>query len=128
MLAVERTYAARHRAVVQQLVCQVSKAQTLVGGGQAAKYVTPASRYLGVKPADAISATKGYPYVPPDEEGGWLKGPDGRVASGKLAKNFQLTGAFLVTQGRAKAAPSIDQITPHIDPSFWDAVRSGGCS
>ncbi len=92
MLAVQRSYAQRHADVIQQLVCQVSRAQTLVKGGQAAKYVTPASRFLGVKPADAIAATTGYPYVPPGEEAGWLKGADGRAASGKLARNFQLTG------------------------------------
>jgi NitT/TauT family transport system substrate-binding protein len=128
MLAVQRTYAKQHPDLVQQLVCQVSKAQTLVKGGQAAKYVTPASRFLGVEPADAIAATTEYPYVPPAEESAWFKGADGTVASGKLARTFQLTGQFLVTQGRAKTAPAIDQITAHIDPSFWDKAQSGGCS
>jgi ABC-type taurine transport system substrate-binding protein len=128
MLAVDRSYAKRNPAVVQQLVCQVGKAQTLVKGAQAAKYVTPASRFLGVKPADAIAATSDYPYVPPNEETGWLQGPDGRAASGRLAKNFQLTGQFLVTQGRAKTAPSLDLIAAHIDPSFWAKAQSGGCA
>jgi ABC-type taurine transport system substrate-binding protein len=127
LLAVQKTYAEQHPAVVQQLVCQVSTAQTLVKGAQATKYITPASRFLGVAPADAIAATSTYPYVPPNEETGWLKGPDGRAASGRLAKNFQLTGAFLVTQGRAKSTPSLDAIAAHIDPSFWDKAQSGGC-
>jgi NitT/TauT family transport system substrate-binding protein len=128
MLAVEKTYARQHPAVVQQLVCQVSKAQALVKGAQATKYVTPATRFLGVKPADAIAATRTYPYVPAAEETSWLKGPDGTAASGKLAKNFQLTGEFLVTQGRAKSAPGIDTIAAHIDPSFWDKAQAGGCA
>jgi ABC-type nitrate/sulfonate/bicarbonate transport system substrate-binding protein len=128
MLAVDKAYAKRNPAVVQQLVCQVAKAQTVVKGPQAAKYVTPASRFLGVKAADAIAATGDYPYVPQAEETGWLQGPDGTAASGKLAKNFQLTGQFLVTQGRAKSVPSIDLIAGHIDPSFWAKAQSGGCA
>jgi ABC-type nitrate/sulfonate/bicarbonate transport system substrate-binding protein len=128
MLAVQRTYARQHRDVVQQLVCQISKAQGLVKGAQAAKYITPASRFLGVAPADAIAATTSYPYVPAAEESGWLKGADGRAGSGRLAQTFRLTGEFLVTQGRAKSAPSADQIAAHIDPSFWDKAREGGCA
>jgi ABC-type taurine transport system substrate-binding protein len=128
MLAVQKTYARQHPDLVQQLVCQVAKAQTLVKGAQAAKYVTPATRFLGVKPADAIAATTDYPYVPPEEEAGWLKGPDGTAASGKLARNFQLTGQFLVGQGRAKTAPPGDLIAAHIDPAFWDKAQSGGCA
>lgn len=128
MLAVEKNYARQHPAVVQQLVCQVARAQTLVKGAQAAKYVTPATRFLGVKPADAIAATRDYPYVPAAEETSWLKGPDGTSASGRLAKNFQLTGEFLVTQGRAKSAPSTATIAAHIDPSFWNKAQAGGCA
>ncbi|GAB2855410.1 hypothetical protein GCM10027176_67440 [Actinoallomurus bryophytorum] len=129
MLAVQTSYVKRHPAIVQQLVCQVARAQTLVKGAQAAKYVTPASRFLGVKPADAIAATRDYPYIPQNEETGWLKGADGKAASGRLAKTFHLTGDFLVGQGRAKTSPPLGQIAAHIDPSFWDkAQQPGGCS
>ncbi|MGI5224363.1 ABC transporter substrate-binding protein [Actinoallomurus sp. CA-142502] len=128
MLAVDKAYAKRDPAVVQQLVCQVSRAQTLVKGPQAAKYVTAATRFLGVRPADAIAATSDYPYVPQSEETGWLQGADGHAASGRLAKNFQLTAQFLVTQGRAKTVPPIDQIAAHIAPSFWAKAQSGGCT
>ncbi|MCO5993454.1 ABC transporter substrate-binding protein [Actinoallomurus rhizosphaericola] len=128
LLAVSRTYAAKNRDLVQQLVCQVSQAQTLVHGDQAAKYVRPAARFLGVRPDDAVEATKSYPYIPAAEETGWLQGTDGRAASGRLAANFQRTGEFLVTQGRAKAVPSIAQIAAHIDPGFWAKAQAGGCS
>ena len=128
LLAVSRPYAARNPAVVQQLVCQISKAQTLTQGDQAARYVRPAARFLGVRPDDAVEATKGYPYIPASEETGWLKGADGKASSGRLAANFQRTGEFLVTQGRAKAVPSVAQIAPHIDPTFWDKAQSGGCA
>ncbi|GAA4611574.1 hypothetical protein GCM10023195_49080 [Actinoallomurus liliacearum] len=128
MLAVSRPYAAKNRDVVQRLVCQISKAQTLVHGDQAAKYVRPAARFLGVRPDDAVEATKSYPYIPPAEETGWLKGADGKASSGRLAANFQRTGEFLVTQGRAKTAPSVAQAAAHIDPSFWDKAQAGGCA
>ncbi|MQY04672.1 ABC transporter substrate-binding protein [Actinomadura macrotermitis] len=127
LLAVTSAYAKQHPDVVQGLVCQISKAQTLVKGPDVGKYVTPASRFLGVKPEDAITATKSYPYVPAEEEGAWLKGADGKASSGRLAQNFKLTGEFLVAQGRAKSVPTAEQIAAHIDPSFWDKAQAGGC-
>ncbi|MFD0686250.1 ABC transporter substrate-binding protein [Actinomadura fibrosa] len=127
MLAVSASYADQHPDVVQGLVCQISKAETLVKGPEVAKYVTPASRFLGVKPEDAITATRSYPYVTTAEETGWLKGADGTAASGKLAQNFKLTAEFLVTQGRAKTVPSTAEIAKHIEPKFWDKAQAGGC-
>ncbi|MFG2004042.1 ABC transporter substrate-binding protein [Spirillospora sp. NPDC048911] len=127
MLAVTASYAKEHPEVVQGLVCQISKAQTLVKGPDIEKYVTPATKFLGVKPADAIAATRSYPYVAAAEEGAWLKGADGKAASGRLAQNFKLTAEFLVAQGRAKSVPSADQIAAHIDPTFWDKAQSGAC-
>lgn len=119
LLAVSGSYARQHPDVVQRLVCQVSQAQTLAKGPQAEQYVKPAARFLGVKPEDAVEATKSYPYIPESQESAWLKGPDGTAASGRLAKNFQLTAQFLVGQGRAKSVPSAAEIAAHIDPSFW---------
>ncbi|WP_067461381.1 ABC transporter substrate-binding protein [Actinomadura macra] len=127
MLAVSAPYADKHPDVVQALVCQISKAGTLVKGPQAEQYIGPASRFQGVKPADAIEATRTYPYIPVAEEASWLKGPDGKVASGRLVKNFTLTARFLVTQGRAKSVPTPDQIAAHVDPRFWDKAQTGGC-
>jgi NitT/TauT family transport system substrate-binding protein len=127
MLAVSSSYAKQHADVVQALVCQISKAETLVKGPQGDKYITPASKFIGVAPADAIAATKSYPYIPVSEETGWLKGPDGTSASGRLAQNFKLTAEFLVTQGRAKSVPDAAEIGRHIDPAFWDKAQSGGC-
>ncbi|WP_019630161.1 ABC transporter substrate-binding protein [Actinomadura atramentaria] len=126
-LAVTSAYAKQHPETVQQLVCQFSKAQELVKGPDAEKYVTPATKYLGVKPADALAATKEYPYVPTAEQASWLKGSDGTAATGKLALNFKLTAQFLVTQGRAKTVPSDAEIAKHIDPTFWTKAQSGGC-
>ncbi|MEU9025503.1 ABC transporter substrate-binding protein [Actinomadura sp. NPDC048394] len=127
MLAVSTPYARQHRDVVQALVCQMSKAEALVKGPQADEYIAPAAKFVGVTPADAIAATKTYPYIPAAEEGAWLKGPDGTAATGKLAQNFKLTAEFLVTQGRAKSVPDQARIAKHIDPSFWDKAQSGGC-
>ena len=127
LLAVSRSYAHSHPDLVQQLVCQISAAQTLLAGPQAAHYITPASRYLGVPAADAIAATKGYPYVPRGEETSWLQGTNGSASGGKLAANLARTGQFLVDQGRAASLPSAALIASHIDPSFWRTAVSGGC-
>src|SRR5439155_19371313 len=119
-LAISTPYIKQHPALVQRLVCQISKAQRLESGPDAAKYITPAAKYLGVPAADAIAGTKGYPFIPDSEEASWL--------NGKLAQNFVLTGQFLVAQGRAKSVPAATEIAKHIDPSFWDKAQAGGCS
>jgi NitT/TauT family transport system substrate-binding protein len=127
ILAVATPYVRQHPDVVQRLVCQFSRAQALEAGPDAARYITPAAKYLGVRAQDAINSTKGFPFVPDSEEIGWLRGPDGTSATGRLAQNFALTGRFLVAQGRAKAVPDTATIARHIDPSFWVKARSGGC-
>jgi NitT/TauT family transport system substrate-binding protein len=127
LLAISTPYLKQHPDLVQRLVCQISKAQELVTGPDAATYITPAAKFLGVAPADAIAGTKGYPYVAAADELAWLKGADGTSGSGKLAQNFKLTGDFLVAQGRAKTAPAADVIAAHIDPAFWEKAQSGGC-
>lgn len=128
ILAVSTPYVKQHPDLVQQLVCQVAKAQRLEAGPDAAHYITAAARYLGVKPADAIAATTGYPFVPDSEQTGWLKGPDGTSATGRLVRNLTLTGQFLVAQGRAKTVPSVAELSNHIDPSFWAKAQAGGCT
>jgi ABC-type nitrate/sulfonate/bicarbonate transport system substrate-binding protein len=128
LLAISTPYIKQHPDLVQKLVCQISKAQELVTGPDAATYITPAAKFLGVAPADAIEGTKGYPYVATADEAAWLKGPDGTSKSGKLAQNFNLTGKFLVAQGRAKTPPADDVIAAHIDPTFWNKAQAGGCA
>jgi NitT/TauT family transport system substrate-binding protein len=129
LLAVTPQFAKAHHQVVQQLVCQVVKAQADALGPDAAKYITPAAGYLGVPAKEAIEGTKGYPYIPASQELSWFKGPDGTLASGKLVKDFQLTGTFLVGQGRLDKQPTTAQLTSHIDPSYAEKALSGhGCS
>jgi NitT/TauT family transport system substrate-binding protein len=128
LLAISTPYIKQHPALVQKLVCQISKAQELVTGPDAATYITPAARFLGVAAADAIAGTKGYPYVATADQLGWLQGADGTAGSGKLAQNFKLTGDFLVAQGRAKTAPAAAVIAAHIDPTFWAKAQAGGCT
>lgn len=129
LLVVEHKYSKAHPDVVQALVCQVKKAQNLLVGPDAAKYITPAAGLLGVKPADAIAGTKGYPFVPDSEQLSWFKGPDGKVASGKLVRNFTLTAQFLVTQDRLKSVPSAADFAARVDPAYVEkAFAAGGCS
>ncbi|MBA9002634.1 taurine ABC transporter substrate-binding protein [Thermomonospora cellulosilytica] len=127
LLAVSSAYIRQNPQAVQALVCQISRAQTLVKGPQGERYIRPAARFLGVRPEDAVEATRNYPYIPAAEETSWLKGPDGRAASGRLVQNFRLTAEFLVSQGRAKTVPGTEQIAAHVDPTFWDKAQAGGC-
>ncbi|SHN47258.1 ABC transporter substrate-binding protein [Cryptosporangium aurantiacum] len=128
LLVVEHSYSQQHPEVVQALVCQVKAAQNHLTGPDAAKYITPAAGILGVKPADAIAGTKGYPYVPDSEQLGWFKGPDGTVESGRLVENFTLTAEFLVTQDRLKAVPAKADLAARIDPTYVEkAFQPNGC-
>lgn len=127
LLAVSTPYARDNPDVVQNLVCQISKAQTLAKSPQAERYIRPAARFLGVPPQDVVAATKAYPYIPTAEQSSWLKGADGTPASGRLVQNFRLTAEFLVTQGRAKSVPPVGQIAAHVDPQYWDKAQAGGC-
>jgi ABC-type nitrate/sulfonate/bicarbonate transport system substrate-binding protein len=127
ILAVSTPYIKSNPAIVQQLVCQVSKAQGLEAGPDAPTYITPAAKFLGVAAADAIAGTKGYPFIPDSEELAWLKGPDGTTKTSRLAQNFTLTGQFLLAQGRVKSVPGVDALGRHIDATFWEKAQSGGC-
>ena len=128
LLVVEHTYSKAHPDVVQALVCQVKKAQNLLTGPDAAKYITPAAGRLGVKPADAIAGTKGYPFIPDSEQLSWFKGADGTVASGGLVRNFTLTAEFLVAQDRLKSVPSPTDLASRVDPTYVEKAFAGGCA
>jgi taurine transport system substrate-binding protein len=122
LLVVTQDYAKQNPTIVQQLVCTVRTAQQLELGPDAARYITPAARLLGVKPEEAIAGTKGYPYVPDAEQLSWFTGTDGQVTSGKLAQNFRLTGEFLVAQKRLDTVPTAADLAAHIDPRFVQAA------
>ncbi|MCW2757358.1 MAG: hypothetical protein JWO46_1104 [Nocardioidaceae bacterium] len=121
VLAVTDDFAKKNPKVVQQVVCQVMKAQTEVVGPDGDKLITTAAPTVGAKPDDALAATKVIPFVAAADQAALLgKG-------GGLEKAYALTGQFLVDQGRTKTVPSADQITSHVDGSYVAQAIKDGC-
>jgi NitT/TauT family transport system substrate-binding protein len=127
VLAVTQDFATAQPQVVQQLVCQVMKAQTLMTGPQADTYISPSAKLLGVPAQDAITGTKQWPYIPAAEELSWFKGADGNVANGPMAKALALTADFLKSEGTTQSVPTIAQIAQHINSTFVETALSNGC-
>jgi taurine transport system substrate-binding protein len=127
VLAVTDAFAAKNKKVVQQVVCQVMRAQTISTGPQADTYIRKAAGLVGAQPDDAVPATKVLPFVPANEELSWFKSPGGSVADGRIAKSYALTGQFLKDQGRVKTVPTAEQIASHIDSSYVEQAIKDGC-
>jgi len=127
VLAVTGAFAKAHPAVVQQVVCQVMRAQAISTGPQADEYITRAAKLVGAPSDQAIAATKVIPFVPAAEELSWFKPSGGSVADGQIAKAYALTGKFLVDQGRTTTAPTADQIASHLDSSYVEKAIADGC-
>ncbi|MCW2866841.1 MAG: hypothetical protein JWR20_1029 [Marmoricola sp.] len=121
VLAVTDDFAQKSPKVVQQVVCQVMRAQSLATGPDADRYITTAASIVGAKPADALPATKVIPFVSAADQSALLgKG-------GGLEKAYALTGQFLVDQGRTKTAPTATQITSHVDGTYAAQALKDGC-
>jgi taurine transport system substrate-binding protein len=121
VLAVTDKFAKSNKKVVQQVVCQVMKAQSIYQGPDAESYITKAAKIVGAPGDQAIAATKVLPFVSADQQQEYLK------PGGGLTKAYQLTGQFLVDQGRTKTAPSDSSIADHIDGSYVDQALKDGC-
>ena len=126
VLAVTDEFAKAQPKVVQQVVCQVMKAETIAGGPQAESYITRAAKVVGAPGDQAVAATKVIPWVPAAEQSSWFSA-NGGVSEGKIAKAYALTGQFLVDQGRTKSVPSAQQIADHIDASYAEKALADGC-
>ena len=96
VLAVTDEFAKSNKKVVQQVVCQVMRAQTIESGPKADTYITKAAKIVGAPGDQAIAATKVLPFVPADQQQEYLK------PGGGLTKAYKLTGQFLVDQGRPR--------------------------
>ncbi|MCW2776755.1 MAG: hypothetical protein JWN17_480 [Frankiales bacterium] len=128
VLAVTDDFAAEHRAVVQQVVCQVLKAQTRVAGAKGDTYITNAGKLVGATPEQAIPATKVLPFVPADQQLSWFKdSPTGDLTTGRIAKAYALTAQFLKDQGRVPTVPTSAQIAAHLDSSYVEQALKDGC-
>lgn len=128
VLAVTKDFSTAHPDVVQQLVCQVAKAQTLMTGPQAAAYITPSANLLGVPAQDAIAGTKEWPYIPGAQEVSWFHGADGSIANGPMAKALLLTAQFLKQEGTTQTVPAMNDIVAHIDAHYVEKAIADGCA
>ena len=127
VLAVTDTFAENNKKVVQQVVCQVMRAQTIAAGQQGDGYITKAAATVGAPADQAVEATKAIPFVPASEELSWFHEGDGDVANGKIAKAYALTAQFLKDQGRVSTVPSSEQIASHLDASYVEKALADGC-
>jgi taurine transport system substrate-binding protein len=127
VLAVTDEFAAGNKKQVQQVVCQVMRAQTLAAGSSGSKYITTAAKIVGAPADQAVAATSVIPWVKAQDQLGWFEGASGKVEDGKIAKAYALTGKFLVDQGRTKTVPSSAQIASHLDSSYVKQALKDGC-
>ncbi|MCW2608685.1 MAG: hypothetical protein JWO60_3378 [Frankiales bacterium] len=129
VLAVTDAFAQDHPEVVQQVVCQVMRAQTKVASAEGDTYITNAGKLVGATAEQAVPATKVLPFVPADEQLSWFKdgGPTGDLATGRIAKSYALTAQFLKDQGRVPTVPTTEQIVSHLDSSYVEQALEDGC-
>ena len=121
VLAVTDAFAKSNPKVVQQVVCQVMRAETQVVGPDGDKLITTAAPIVGAKPTEALPATKVLPFVPASDQSALL------AKGGGLEKAYALTGQFLVDQGRTDTAPTAEQIASHVDGSYAAQASKDGC-
>ncbi|MGZ4474957.1 MAG: ABC transporter substrate-binding protein [Nocardioides sp.] len=127
VLAVTDDYAADHPDVVQQVVCQTMRAETLAAGSDADTYIKAAAGTVGATPEDAAAATKVIPWVSGKDELSWFDGPSGDVKDGQIAKAYALTAQFLKDQGRVTTLPTADQIASALDDTYVKQAIKDGC-
>lgn len=124
VLAVTDDFAEKSPEVVQQVVCQVMKAQTIYSGPDAEKYITTAAGKVGAPVDQAVAASTVLPFVSAEDQTALF---DGSAPGGGLAGAYKLTGQFLVDQGRTDTLPSDKQIADHIDGSYAKQALADGC-
>jgi ABC-type taurine transport system substrate-binding protein len=115
--------------LVQDYVCAEVQGSRDMTGPQAAKYLADTAKVQGIPPSQAatiVAATRGYPFIPVSQQLFWL-GSTLHDPTSRIVKAYQLTGKFLVTQGRLTSVPSAAQIAQHIDITFIKKAVAGGC-
>jgi taurine transport system substrate-binding protein len=126
VLVVTDAFASKNKKVVQNLVCQMIKAQAKAVGPDGDKYITNGSKLVGATPATAIAATKGLPFVSAQDQLTWF-GTSKDASNSRIAQSYVLTGQFLKDQGRVTSVPTKAQIGAHIDPTYVQQAVKDGC-
>jgi taurine transport system substrate-binding protein len=115
--------------LVQDYVCAEVQGSRDMTGPQAAKYLTATAKVQGIpagQAATVVTATSGYPFIPPSQQLYWL-GSTLHDPTSRIVQAYQLTAKFLVSQGRLTSVPSAAQIAAHIDITFIKKALSGDC-
>jgi len=125
-VAVSGTLVKNNPNLVQKYVCAEVQATRDLTGSQSARYLAQAAGVQGVPASQIEAATKAYPFIPLSQQTYWLGSNPGDTTS-PIVKAYQLTGQFLVKQGRLTSVPSAAQIATHIDPTFVKKALAGDC-
>jgi taurine transport system substrate-binding protein len=115
--------------LVQDYVCAELKGSRDMTGPRAAKYLTATAKVQGIPASQAatiVAATKGYPFILPSQQLYWL-GSTLHDPTSRLVKAYQLTGKFLVSQGRLTSVPTAAQLAAHVDITFIKKALAGDC-
>jgi ABC-type taurine transport system substrate-binding protein len=126
VIAVASSLIASNPTLVQDYVCAELQGSRDMTGPNAATYLDASSKVQGVPGNEIVAATKGYPFIPPDQQLFWL-GSALHDPSSRIVQAYVQTGEFLVTQGRLATAPTAAQVAAHIDVTFIKKALAGGC-
>ena len=117
VIAVSTSVIKSDPALVQDYVCAELQGSRDMTGPQAAKYLAASSAAQGVPGNQIVAATKGYPFILPDQQLYWLGSTNNDTGS-RIVSAYLQTGNFLVSQGRLATAPTAAQIAAHVDITF----------
>jgi taurine transport system substrate-binding protein len=127
VVAVSQSLVKNDPALVQRYVCAEVQATRLFTGPQSGRYLAQSAKVQGVPGSLIVSATRSYPFIPLSQQLYWL-GSTPDDASSPIVKAYELTGRFLVGQGRLTSVPSVAVVATHVDSSFIKKALAGGCS
>ncbi len=108
MIAVASSVIKSDPTLVHDYVCAELQGSRDMTGPDAAKYLTASAKVQGItgNPQQIVTATQGYPFIPPSQQLYWL-GSTLHDPTSRIVKAYQQTGTFLVSQGRlTSASPS----------------------
>jgi NitT/TauT family transport system substrate-binding protein len=125
VVAVDKKVIDSHPKLVQQYVCAEVAATRAFTGPQADKYLVDSAKAQGVPGNLIVTATKNFPFIPLNQQLHWL-GKPGDVNS-PIVQAYAQTAQFLLGQGRIKSIPSTTVLAQHVDSSFVQKARAGGC-
>ncbi|MGD0609151.1 MAG: ABC transporter substrate-binding protein [Streptosporangiaceae bacterium] len=126
VIAVATSEISSDPTLVQDYVCAELQGSRDMTGPQATTYLAASSAAQGVPGNQVVAATKGYPFISPDQQLYWL-GSTNNDTTSRIVQAYEQTGTFLVAQGRITSAPSAAQIAAHVDITFIKKALAGDC-